>query len=152
MSKHCVAEIESNCGVSEPFQLRSEEHVKGATPVLVLPSRSERKLFPPSRRERTCVRGLIGKPCRQTDSRHLVGDSSLQLSKKKGTGTMAGPQFARLAFGNNRWRQADQRVTAMRRRCFRSIGYTCGPGGRLPWPCIGHLPRSYRGRSQTGPA
>jgi hypothetical protein len=40
LSKHCVAEIESNCGVSEPFQLSSEEHVKGAIPVPVLSSRS----------------------------------------------------------------------------------------------------------------
>src|SRR5262249_36024281 len=31
-------------------------------PVLVLSSRSERKLCPPSRRERKCARGLIGKP------------------------------------------------------------------------------------------
>jgi hypothetical protein len=31
----CVAEIESNCGVSEPFQLSSEDHVKGAILVLV---------------------------------------------------------------------------------------------------------------------
>jgi hypothetical protein len=55
--------IESNCGVSERFQLSSEEHVKGAIPVLVLPSRSHIKLFPASRREKGCTRGLIGKPC-----------------------------------------------------------------------------------------
>ena len=51
------------------FSAKVREHVKGATPVLVLPSRSETKLFPPSRRERACASGLIGKLCRQTDSR-----------------------------------------------------------------------------------
>ena len=33
------------CGVSEPFQLGSEHHVKGAILVLVLPSQSQRKPF-----------------------------------------------------------------------------------------------------------
>jgi hypothetical protein len=70
LSKLWVAEIESNCGVSEPFQLSSEEHVKGAIPVLVLSSRSQRKLFPSSRWERRCAGGLIGKLYRQPDSRH----------------------------------------------------------------------------------
>ena len=51
------------------FQLSSEDHARGATLVLVLPSRSQRKLFPSSRREKRCVRGSIGKPCRQTDPR-----------------------------------------------------------------------------------
>ena len=73
MIELCVAEIESNCGGSEPFQLSSEKHIKGAILVLVLPSRSERKLCLTSRRERKCARGLIGKPCSQTDSRHSVG-------------------------------------------------------------------------------
>src|SRR6516162_8427664 len=53
--------------VSEPFQLGSEHHVKGAILVLVLPSQSQRKLGLSSRRERICAHGLIGKPWRQTD-------------------------------------------------------------------------------------
>ena len=60
------------------FQLGSEKHVKGATPVLVLPSRSQRKLFPPSRREKRYARGLIGKSCRQTDSRHSLHSANTQ--------------------------------------------------------------------------
>src|SRR6516164_2795680 len=63
----CVAEIESNCGVSEPFQLGSEDHMKGAIPVPVLSSRSQRKLGLSSSPERRCACGLI-KPCRQTDA------------------------------------------------------------------------------------
>ena len=57
------------CGVSEPFQLGSEDHIKGAILALVLPSRSQRKLGLSSRPERRCACGLIGKPCRQTDPR-----------------------------------------------------------------------------------
>jgi hypothetical protein len=60
-------EIESNCGVSERFHLSSEKHVKDAILVLVLSSWSPRRLLPFSRREKRCARGLIGKPCRQTD-------------------------------------------------------------------------------------
>ena len=41
-----VNAILDECEASEPFQLSSEDHVKGATLVLVLPSRSQRKLFP----------------------------------------------------------------------------------------------------------
>src|SRR6516225_10077310 len=70
-----VAEIESNCGVSEPFQLGSEDHIKGAILALVLPSRSQRKLGLSSRPERRCACGLIKprrqtirKRCRQTDA------------------------------------------------------------------------------------
>src|SRR6516225_8786890 len=66
MIELCVAEIESNCGDSECFQLSSEKPVKGAILKLVLSSRSERKLSLTSRRERRCASGLIG---RQTDSR-----------------------------------------------------------------------------------
>ena len=71
----CVTEIESNCGVSEPFQLGSEDHMKGAIPVPVLSSRSQRKLGLSSRPERRCACGLIKprrqtirKRCRQTDA------------------------------------------------------------------------------------
>jgi hypothetical protein len=67
MARPCVAEIESNCGVSEPFQLSSEKHVKDAILVLVLSSQPQRRLLPFSRREKRCARGLIGKPCRQID-------------------------------------------------------------------------------------
>ena len=54
---------------------------------LVLSSRSERKLSLTSRRERRCASGLIGKPCRQTDSRPCL------YPKKKETGPSmtAGP-------------------------------------------------------------
>src|SRR6516165_1180164 len=73
----CVVEIESNCGVSEPFQLVSEDHIKGVILLLVLSSRSQRKLGLTLRRERRCACGLIRKPrrqtirkpCRQTDPR-----------------------------------------------------------------------------------
>ena len=72
----CVAEIESNCGVSEPFQLGSEDHIKGVILVLVLSSRSQRKLGLTSRPERRCGCGsilktrrqTIRKPCRLTDA------------------------------------------------------------------------------------
>src|SRR5215472_18963112 len=72
----CVAEIESNCGVSEPFQLGSEDHIKGVILVLVLSSRSQRKLGLTSRPERRCGCGsilktrrqTICKPCRLTDA------------------------------------------------------------------------------------
>ena len=37
---------------------------QGRNPRTVLSSRSQRKLFPSSRREKRCARGLIGKPCR----------------------------------------------------------------------------------------
>src|SRR6516164_7803538 len=70
----CVAEIESNCGVSEPFQLGSEDHIKGVILEPVLSSRSQRKLGLSSRPERRCACGLIKprrqtirKRCRQTD-------------------------------------------------------------------------------------
>src|SRR5215467_10713760 len=101
----CVAEIESNCGVSEPFQLGSEDHIKGVILVLVLSSRSQRKLGLTSRPERRCGCGSIRKPRRQLNSRHsstltnkgvvvCPGSpqrSRLHLPKTKGTGTMAGP-------------------------------------------------------------
>jgi|SRR5215472_6760314 len=63
-------EIESNFGVLERSRLSSEKHAKGATLKPVLPFRSQRKLFPPSRRGRKCARGLIEKPSRQPNSRH----------------------------------------------------------------------------------
>jgi hypothetical protein len=64
------------------FSAKPEEHVKGAIPVPVLSSQSQRELFPSSRQERRCVRGLIGKPCHQTDSTPALtnkggGDPSL---------------------------------------------------------------------------
>jgi integration host factor subunit beta len=45
------------------------------------------RALPSSRQERRCARGLIGKPCRQTDSRPCI------YPKKKGTGPSmtAGP-------------------------------------------------------------
>jgi integration host factor subunit beta len=52
------------------FSAKLREPRQGRNPVLVLSSRSQRKLFPSSRRERKCARGLIGKPYRQPDSRH----------------------------------------------------------------------------------
>src|SRR6516225_8460805 len=61
----CVVEIESNCGVSEPFQLGFEDHIKGVILELVLSSWSQRKLGLSSRPERRCACGLI-KPRRQT--------------------------------------------------------------------------------------
>src|SRR6516225_150180 len=71
----CVVEIESNCGVSEPFQLGSEDHIKGVILEPVLSSRSQRKLGLSSRPERRCACGLIKprrqtirKRCRQTDA------------------------------------------------------------------------------------
>jgi len=57
-----------DCGGSEPFQVSSEKHARGAILVLVLSSRSERKLCLTSRLERKCGRGLIAKRSRQTDS------------------------------------------------------------------------------------
>jgi hypothetical protein len=53
-----------SCGVLERFQLSFEGHAKGAIPVLVLSSRSRRKPFPTSKRERRYVRGSTGKSCR----------------------------------------------------------------------------------------
>ncbi len=60
-----------DCEVLELFRLNSEGHVKGGILVLMLSSRSQRKLFLSSRRERRCERGSIAKPCRQTDSRYV---------------------------------------------------------------------------------
>jgi hypothetical protein len=63
-SKLCIAVIESSCGVLERFQLSSEGCGKDAIRALALSSRSQRKPFPSSKRERKCARGLIAKPCR----------------------------------------------------------------------------------------
>src|ERR1041384_7485456 len=63
-SKLCVAVIELSCGVSEHFQSSSEKHGRGAILVLVLSSRSRRRLCPTSRQERKCARGSIAKPHR----------------------------------------------------------------------------------------
>src|SRR6516162_2464400 len=52
----------SNCGGSEPFQLSSEKHARGAIHALVLSSRSQRKLILSSRRERRYARGLMRTP------------------------------------------------------------------------------------------
>ena len=68
MVELCVAVIELSCEVSERFRPRSAERARDATRALVS-SRSQREHFPHSRREKRCARGLIGKPCRQTDSR-----------------------------------------------------------------------------------
>ena len=84
---------------SGPFQSSSERHDKGAILKPALSSRSERKLCPTSRQGRRCERGLLRKPSRHSSTLTNKGRvspcppqrSRLHLSKKKGTGTMAGP-------------------------------------------------------------
>jgi hypothetical protein len=85
-SKLCVAETESNCRVSERFQLSSEKHARGAIPVPVLSSRSQRKLTLSSRQERRCARVLIGKQCRQPEQLALRFRLIIRQGPSKGFG------------------------------------------------------------------
>src|SRR5689334_21630190 len=55
------AEIEWNCGASACFQLSSAKRGPAAILVRELPSRSHRKLCPPSRLQKKCKSDLIRK-------------------------------------------------------------------------------------------